>query len=145
MITHSVWSLGAGDHYSPTRSPCLSPDALLRRLASLSRGLWPRSLCLVRVSYIRTRTSPSRSRAPRFLSLVSGRRSLSRQRSAVPLWSAVSGLSLSHQRSLSHLVARLSLSLSRRATRLVSSLSPLLSRLLSVAGQPAFTCIYSTQ
>ena len=63
----------------------------------------------VRVPYIRTRTSPSHSRVPRSLaslSLVSGR-SLS---SAVAL-SLVSGLSseVSRQRSLSRLVARLSL------------------------------------
>ena len=38
VITHSVWPLGASDHYSPTRSLRLSPDALLRRLGSLARS-----------------------------------------------------------------------------------------------------------
>ena len=104
-----------------TAHPPAPTPSLARRLVEAS-GL-VRSL-FVRVPYIRTRTSPSHSRATisrsRFLSR---RRSLSRQRSL----SLVSGHSLSTRGT--------SLSLS---TCHSSRLSHLLFRLLSVAGQPAF-------
>ena len=104
LISRSGWSLLI--HPLPPR---LSPDALLRRLDSLALFL--------RVPYIRTRTSPSHSRATfslsRFLSL-----SLS---SAASL---VSGY-LSRQRfslALSLSLISPSFELSRRARRLASPL-----------------------
>ena len=68
VITHRHLCPRHCDH-----SQCLSLSliAFSRRLASLSRGLWHHSLCLVCVPYIRTRTSPSHSRAPRSLALSS--------------------------------------------------------------------------
>ena len=82
LVTHSFWCLWLlTDTCAPdtviTHSVCHSHS-------SPSRGVWPlsveafgRALCLVRVPYIRTRTSPSHSRAPRSLSLVGGSLSLS--------------------------------------------------------------------
>ena len=108
VITHRHLCPRHCDH-----SQCLSLSliAFSRRLASLSRGLRPRTLCLVRVPYIRTRTIPFHSYAPRSLASLS----LSRQR---PLSTAVS---------LSR--ASCGTSLSRRATHLVSLASPLSSPL----------------
>ena len=94
-----------------TVSVTLSLLALRRHLVSLSWGFWPHSLCLVRVTYIRTRTSQSRSRVPSL--------ALSR---GLSLSLAVSLSSVA----LSRLVARLSLSLD---VPLVSSLVSLVLRL----------------
>ena len=123
--SQTLWSLTVSDlteRVITTHPPAPTPS-LTRRLVEAS-GL---ARSFVRVPYIRTRTSPSHSRAfslsrASLSSAVCGLRSLS---SAVAL------------ASLSRLVARLSLDVP-----LVSSLSHLLSRLLSVAGQPAFTYYY---
>ena len=99
-----------------------SPDALLRRLDSLALSCVSLILGHARALRTRVRIALSLVGGQRSLS-VSGQRLVSRQR---PLSSALS-------LSLSHLVARLSLDVP-----LVPSLSPFLSRLLSIAGQPAF-------
>ena len=106
-------------------SQCLSLSLLAfsRRLASLIGGLWPRSLCLVRVPYISTRKSPSHSRASRLALSSSLSLSLGSLSSvALSFWSHVSLALLSRQPHLSRLVARLSLSLD---VPLVSSLTHL--------------------
>ena len=86
----------------------------------------PRSLCLVRVPYIRIRTSPSHSRAPRSLALSN----VSRQR-----LSLVSGsLSLSLRSHLSRLSSR---ALSSRGTSLARHATRLASRISSSASSPS--------
>ena len=52
-------------HCEHSVSVSTSVEAPQWSLASLNGGVLPRSLCLVRVPYIRTRTSPSQSRASR--------------------------------------------------------------------------------
>ena len=113
VITHRHLCPRHCDH-----SQCLSLSLLAfsRRLASLSRGVWPRSLCLVRLPYIRARTSHLRSRA---LVVVLSLVSLSSV--ALSFCGRVSRASLSSTSLPSRLVARLSLY--RRATRLISHLS----------------------
>ena len=125
VITHSVCSLGAGDLCSSARS---SPS-LARRLVEAS-GL---ARSFVRVPYIRTRTSPSHSRAPRSLA------SLSRQRSAVSLSSADSLVSWHVSLDVPLVSSLVSLVLRLGPRPPSSRITSPLFRLAPIAGQPAFS------
>ena len=124
LVTHSLWCLWLlTDTCSTdtviTQSQCLSHSLLSfpKRLVSLSWGVGPHCVCLVRVPYIRTRTSQSHSRV---LSLVSA--------ASVSL----SLCGLSRQRSLSSRASpSLSSSLSSSSPSRLSSSSLLSTALLS--------------
>ena len=131
MITHRHLCPRHCDH---SQFLSLSLLSFSRCLASLSGGVWPRSLCLVRVPYIRTRTS-----VRLFLSLslaFLSRRWLS-------LSSRGTSLSLSLSLDVPLVSSLVSLVLRLGARPPFSLFTSPLSRLASIAGQPTISGVAS--